>query len=130
MLECLKKSDLKIGAFSSRYRNLIPSLEHVGVLSYFDAIVQGDEVTRHKPDPEGLYAVLEKLNTLPENASMSGDAVVDILAGQNAGVAMTIGITHGFGTLDALKKVNPTYIVSNLDEIPPLLFSNSSSATK
>lgn len=130
MLESLKRAGLKIGAFSSRYHNLIPSLEHVGVLGYFDAIVQGDEVINHKPDPEGLHLVLSKLNVPPAYASMSGDAAVDILAGQAAEVALTIGITHGFGTLEALNKVQPTHIVDHLDEIPPILISYVSSTAR
>lgn len=121
MLDTLQQNRIKLGAFSSRKGNLIPSLKNAGVLNYFGVVVQGSDVLRHKPHPEGLLKALAALAVEPSRASMSGDAVVDIEAGKAAGVALTIGITHGFGTREDLETAKPDFVVDDLQSIPPLL---------
>lgn len=121
MLDALQDNGIKLGAFSSRKGNLIPSLENAGILEYFGVVVQGDEVKNHKPHPEGLWKALSVLETKPANAAMLGDAAVDIEAGKAAKVALTIGITHGFGTRQELEAARPDFIVDNLQSIPALL---------
>ncbi len=123
MLSELQKAGLKMGVFSSRKGHLVPSLEDAGVLEFFDAVVQGDEVVKHKPHPEGLLKALGMLSVEPAKAAMLGDAAVDIQAGKAANVAITIGITHGFGTRKELEAVIPDFIVDNLAEIPALLLN-------
>lgn len=124
MLEELHKAGLKMGVFSSRKGNLVPSLNNAGIVDYFDVVVQGDEVINAKPHPEGLLKVLDHLGVQPDEAVMLGDAAVDIEAGKAAKVAMTVGITHGFGTRDELEKAKPDHIVSSLAEIPSLLLGS------
>lgn len=121
MLDILKEAGLKMGVFSSRKGNLIQSLVNTGVDSYFSSIIQGDQVTKHKPHPEGLFKVLNDLEVSTENAVMLGDSPVDIGAGKAANVALTIGITHGFDTREDLAASNPDYIVDGLLEIPSIV---------
>lgn len=125
MLDTLRHNKIKLGAFSSRKGNLIPSLENAGVLSYFGVVVQGSDVLKHKPHPEGLFKALAALAIEPSRASMLGDAAVDIEAGKAAGVALTIGITHGFGTPEDLAKAKPDFTVDDLQGIPPLLLGRT-----
>ncbi len=125
MLDTLKEAGIKLGAFSSRKGNLIPSLENAGILHYFGVVVQGDEVKQHKPHPEGLLKALKVLGTKPEKAAMLGDAAVDVEAGKAGGVAITVGITHGFGTQEELTAAAPDYIVHDLQSIPPLLIGSA-----
>lgn len=121
MLKELTASGLHLAVFSSRKLTLVSSLEQAGIADFFEIIVQGDEVTNHKPHPEGLFKALAGLETAPKHAAMIGDAAVDILAGKVAGVAMTIGITHGFGTEQELEQANPDYLVATPEQILPLL---------
>ncbi|HSX52837.1 MAG TPA: HAD-IA family hydrolase [Patescibacteria group bacterium] len=123
LLSELQEAGIKLGVFSSRRGHLIPSLENAGVLKFFSAVVQGDEVVKHKPHPEGLLKALKKLSVKPSNAAMLGDAAVDIQAGKAAKVALTIGITHGFGTREELEATNPNYIVDSLSEIASILLN-------
>lgn len=121
----MKAHSIRLGAFSSCYNNLLPSLENAGILNYFSAVVQGDEVKNHKPHPEGLFKVLQILGVPAAEAAMIGDAAVDIAAGKAAKTALTIAITHGFGTRQALELAKPDFFVNNLDEIAPLLLGSS-----
>ena len=127
MLDTLQEEGIKLGAFSSRKGNLVPSLENAGILHYFGVVVQGDDVKNHKPHPEGLLKALDVLGVKPAHAAMLGDAAVDIEAGKAASVALTVGITHGFGTREELEAAAPDFIVHDLHSIPPLLIG---SATK
>ncbi len=121
MLETLQKAGIRMGVFSSRKLTLMPSLVHAGISDFFEVAVQGDEVTHHKPHPEGLFKALAALEIKPERAAMVGDAAVDILAGKAANVALTIGITHGFGTRKELEAADPDHIVDTPAEMTKLL---------
>ncbi len=48
-------------------------------------VVCGDDLPSHKPDPEGLRALLERVGAPAEAALMVGDADVDILGGAECG---------------------------------------------
>ncbi len=124
MLDTLQSGGLKLAAFSSRKGNLVPSLKNAGILHYFGIVVQGDDVQHHKPHPEGLLKALYALSVEPAHAAMLGDAAVDIEAGKRAKVALTVGITHGFGTREALEGAKPDFIVDDLASIAPLLLGN------
>jgi phosphoglycolate phosphatase-like HAD superfamily hydrolase len=123
MLQKFRDSNIKLAVFSSRKLTLLSSLTHAGIADFFEVIVQGDEVTHHKPHPEGLFKALAGLEVKPNNAAMIGDAAVDIFAGKAASVAVTIGITHGFGTRQELEEAEPDYIVTSAQDIPTLLLS-------
>ena len=123
MLQNLKAAGLRLAVFSSRKLTLMSSLEHTGIADFFEVVVQGDEVTHHKPHPEGLFKALAGLETKPEHAAMIGDAAVDILSGKAAGVAKTIGITHGFGTEQELIVAQPDHLVATPEQITKILLA-------
>jgi beta-phosphoglucomutase len=51
----------------------------------FDAIVTGDDVTRHKPDPQGYRIAAERLGVLPENCIVFEDSEIGVTAGRAFG---------------------------------------------
>ena len=58
------------------------------------ASVCGDDLATHKPHPEGLRVVLQRLNVAAAAALYVGDADVDVLAGAELGLR-TVLIRHG-----------------------------------
>lgn len=60
---------------------------------YFSAVVCGDDLPTHKPDPAGLRAILQQLDVAPEHTLFLGDADVDVLGGVSCGVD-TVLIRH------------------------------------
>lgn len=46
----------------------------------------GEDVSRSKPDPEGVHLALLRLETPPKEALLVGDSPLDIQAGKAAGV--------------------------------------------
>ena len=62
------------------------SLGYFDMLKYFDYIVTGTEVKEHKPNPEGMYKLLNFFNVEPEECLMIGDSTADIQVAKSSGV--------------------------------------------
>ncbi|HEY1085773.1 MAG TPA: HAD hydrolase-like protein [Candidatus Saccharimonadales bacterium] len=80
------------------------------------AIITGDDVSAHKPDPEPVYAVLDRLGVKPEYAVAFGDHMVDMKSAAAAGVTRRVGVTHGFDDEEILRQAGASHIVNSLDE--------------
>ena len=96
VLEFLKTRDLPI-ALGSASKNAKPILEKVGLLSYFNSIVDGNSVTKAKPDPEVFLIASSNLNVEPKNCVVFEDAIAGI---QAANIAQMTSI--GIGDSDTL----------------------------
>src|SRR5262249_53435659 len=82
----LKQRDLSLGIVSTKYRHRIEAvLARDGLLDPIDVIVGGEDVSRHKPDPEGLFKALEKLQTPLGRALYVGDSIIDAIVAERAG---------------------------------------------
>lgn len=90
VLEFLKDRQIPI-ALGSASKNARPILDKVKLLTYFDDIVDGNNVTKAKPDPEVFLIAADKLGVHPENCVVFEDAVAGIQAA-NAAKMVSIGI--------------------------------------
>ena len=95
VLKFLKDNKQPI-ALGSASKNARPILEKTGILSYFDAIVDGNDVTNAKPDPEVFLIAAKLLNVKPENAVVFEDSVAGI---QAANIANMVSIGIGDKTI-------------------------------
>ena len=75
----------------SASKNARPILEKVNILNYFDDIVDGNDVSNAKPDPEVFIVGARKANQTNENSSVFEDSVAGIEAANIAGMT-SIGI--------------------------------------
>ncbi|WP_447635858.1 beta-phosphoglucomutase [Flavobacterium microcysteis] len=85
------KEKKQLIALGSASKNARPILEKTGIIHYFDAIVDGNDVSNAKPDPEVFLRAAELLNTEPENAIVFEDSVAGIQAANSANMT-SIGI--------------------------------------
>lgn len=90
VLQYLKEKKQLI-ALGSASKNARPILEKTGIISYFDAIVDGNDVSNAKPDPEVFLRATQLLNVNPENAIVFEDSVAGIQAANIAHMT-SIGI--------------------------------------
>ena len=90
ILEFLKTNKQPI-ALGSASKNARPILEKTGTLHYFDAIVDGNDVSNAKPDPEVFLQAAKLLGVSPENAIVFEDSVAGIQAANMAGMT-SVGI--------------------------------------
>ena len=90
ILEFLKENNQGI-ALGSASKNARPILEKTGILSYFNVIIDGNDVTNAKPDPEVFVQAAKGLQIANENAIVFEDSVAGIQAA-NAAKMVSIGI--------------------------------------
>lgn len=98
VLNFLKERNIPI-ALGSASKNARPILEKVALLHYFDILVDGNNVTKAKPDPEVFLIGAEKLGVRPENCIVFEDAVAGIAAANNANM-----VSIGIGSADVLSE--------------------------
>ncbi len=116
-LENVLKMPVKKAIFTSKGRlGTDRDLDILGLHGVFDAIVTADDVKRVKPDPEGIFKILEMVREEPKRTFMVGDTEMDILAAKNAGVR-SIAVTWGFRQREFLEKYKPDFLVSTPEEI-------------
>ncbi len=90
ILEYLKENNIPI-ALGSASKNAQPILEKVGLLSYFDTIVDGNNVTKAKPDSEVFLLAAKQLGVNSNDCVVFEDAVAGVEAA-NAANMISIGI--------------------------------------
>lgn len=108
-LKWMKTHNRKI-ALGSASKNAKPILEKIGLMEYFDAIVDGNEVSKAKPDPEVFLLAAERTNSQPEECVVFEDAVAGIQAANAAGM-----ISIGIGDKEVLKEAD--FVVKNFTEL-------------
>jgi len=104
----------KLGAPARTALRLAGLQQHVGVL------VTIEDTDRHKPDPQPLLHALQQVGASPEQAVYVGDAVVDIAAARNAGMA-AIGVTWGAGAREAVLEARPDVVADTVEELLTVL---------
>ena len=90
ILEFIKEKNQLIG-LGSASKNARPILEKVKILHLFDAIVDGNDVTNAKPDPEVFVRAAKLLNATNEDSMVFEDSVAGIQAANIANMT-SIGI--------------------------------------
>lgn len=90
ILDYLKNNKQGI-ALGSASKNAKPILEKTGIMSYFDAIVDGNDVSNAKPDPEVFLQAAKLLNATNENSIVFEDSVAGIQAANIANMT-SVGI--------------------------------------
>jgi len=90
-------------AVASASRNTTPVLQHLGVLSYFDAIVDGNSITRSKPAPDVFLKAAERLDCQPDGCLVLEDSLSGIQAAAAAGMCVAgLGLAERLSPADAV----------------------------
>jgi beta-phosphoglucomutase len=101
-------------AIGSASKNAPLIVERLGILSLFDAIVDGNKVDRPKPDPEVFLVAAEELGLPALTCVVFEDAQAGILAARAAGMSAV-----GVGRREDLESAD--WVVPNLVDIGELL---------
>ena len=94
----------------SASKNARTILEKVNLRSKFNAIVDGNNVKKAKPNPEVFVKAAELLKVDPKECVVFEDSVAGIQAANIAGM-----ISIGIGKQEVLKKAN--YVFNDFTEI-------------
>jgi len=109
VLQWLKDKNQPV-ALGSASKNARPILEKVGILHYFDAIVDGNDVANAKPDPEVFLTAARLLGLPSKGAIVFEDSVAGIQAANVAGM-----VSVGIGNKEILHEAQ--YIFNDFTEI-------------
>jgi beta-phosphoglucomutase len=90
VLKFLKENKQGI-ALGSASKNAKPILEKTGIMDYFDVVVDGNDVSNAKPDPEVFLQAAKLLNATNENSIVFEDSVAGIQAANIANMT-SVGI--------------------------------------
>lgn len=108
-LSNLKVNNIKI-ALGSASKNSMMILNNLQLVPYFDSIIDGNKVSKAKPDPEVFLLAAKELSVEPECCVVFEDAQAGIEAAKRAKMKAI-----GVGTKDVLKGADK--IISSFEQI-------------
>lgn len=103
-------------ATNERRENLDALLPAFGLDAFFSATICENEVTRSKPDPEMLTALLKRLGADSSKTLLVGDSILDMEMGQRAG-CRTCGAGYGTHSAEMLKGMFPDHLIGRPKEL-------------
>lgn len=116
-LAAFRNEGIRMGIATSRsLRSLEMLLKQFDLADYFSCLATVESVTRHKPAPDTVLYVLDKMELDASETLVVGDTTFDIIMGQGAG-CKTCGVTYGNHDKQMLASVNPDLIVDSFVEI-------------
>lgn len=107
-LAALKNDGFKI-AIGSSSKNTPIILEQIGLSDYFDAVSDGNNIKKSKPDPEVFLKAAEMLKLPPENCLVVEDADAGIEAGNKGGMK-TLSVNGAKGADFYMKDLSEGYL--------------------
>jgi phosphoglycolate phosphatase len=128
IIPALKAQGYRLGIVSTKYEYRIKAvLDREGMTAQFEEIVGGNDVEKHKPDPEGLQLILKRMNLSSEDAAYVGDSVADAMAARSAGIDF-IGVLSGVTDRDALAEFNHVRILNSIKELGQIFMTKKREA--
>ncbi len=97
-------------ALGSASKNSMMILEKIGMVDLFDAIIDGNKVSKAKPDPEVFLKGAEAVGVTPAGCVVFEDAIAGIEAAIAGGMKAV-----GIGSPDVLTEAN--LVISGLDKM-------------
>lgn len=94
-LRSLKENGYRV-AIGSSSKNAPIILKRIGLDTFFDAVSDGNKITKSKPDPEVFLRAADMLGVRYANCMVVEDADAGIAAGKAAGMkTLAVGGAHG-----------------------------------
>lgn len=122
LLDLLDSLKIKY-VLGSASKNASLILKQVNLLDRFSGIVDGNSVSKAKPDPEVFLIGAQMLNLQPENCVVFEDAIAGVEAANKANM-----ISIGIGDKKTLSEANFNF--NNLTEVPNNFFTEVISEIK
>ncbi len=120
-LDNLKENNILLSIGSNAIRkNVLMTIEELGITNYFSSIICGDEVSRGKPDPEMYLKTLSNLKVSKNECIIFEDSIEGVEAARNADIKV-VGVTSSqssekLKSVGAFKTIND-YTKIRLDNI-------------
>lgn len=117
LLALLKERDCMVGIVTTKFHYRIEQiLDKFGITSLVDYIVGGEDVKEAKPNPEGLFCIIEKMGLSKDSVLYIGDSWIDASAAHSAKVDFA-GVTTGTTAREEFEKYPYICILESLEEL-------------
>lgn len=125
LLRRLHAAGVRTGIVTTKFRYRIAEiLRKFDIEPLVDTVVGGEDVSRPKPDPEGIRTAAAALGVSLGHVLYIGDSVIDAQTASAAGVDF-IGVTTGTTGRDALAAYPALEIFDRLDRLGGWLYGDS-----
>ncbi len=108
-LQSLRENNIKI-ALGSASKNSRLILEKINMIEYFDAIIDGNDITKGKPDPQVFLLGASATNCKPEKCVVFEDALAGVQAGKAGGMKV-------IGVGDATILTEADFVIKGFEEM-------------
>ena len=117
LLAALKTAGVPAAIVSTKPGDTIRNIfKHQGRLDLLTLVIGGDEVTRSKPDPEGVRLALDRLGLTADRALFCGDTVIDAATAQ-AGGCDFCAVLNGTTPREAFADYPHVHIADDLSDL-------------
>lgn len=117
----LRERGMQLGVVSTKFRYRLETiLVRDGLRPEFRCLIGGEDVTRHKPDPEALERALEALRVERGAVLYVGDSLVDAQAAERAGIGF-VAVRSGVTDPDAFAAHPSEALLPSVAELPAWL---------
>ncbi len=118
LLDSLKAQGYALGVCTNKQESLtVAILEQMDLAKYFSAVIGGDSLPVHKPDPKPLERTYEMLKAT--SRLYVGDSEVDAETAQNAGVVFAL-YTQGYRK-SPVSEIPHQFKFTHFDALPKII---------
>lgn len=125
-LDALKSEGYQLALVTNKPSRFLPTLlAELKMTEYFDLVLGADDVAARKPHPAPIFMTLGHFGIRQDELLFVGDSKNDIDCAKDAGVR-TVGVTYGYNFGRSITAENPTFVISDMLELLPIvsLFSS------
>lgn len=117
VLSYIKEQGRKLAIFTGKgVHTTTITMDEFGIRDYFDLVVTGNDVAKHKPSAEGIQTIMRRFGLVPEEVLMVGDSVADVKAAHEAGVKIAAVLWDSYGKEKVLK-METDYVFHDVREL-------------
>ena len=117
MLKALKDKGIQLAVLSNKPdRQTVKVVKAIFGEELFDYAQGQKEGIRRKPEPDGVWYLMEQMHVSKEECLYIGDSEVDAATGRNAGLK-TIGVLWGFRDRKTLETAGEDHLIERPEEL-------------
>ena len=121
MLKTLKEQGFMLGVVSNKIESLVHrGLEVCGIKDYFDTIICNEQVSKAKPDPQGLLEACKSVGHNHDDLIYVGDSEVDVATAKRIS-AYSVGVIFDEDRATQMKEVKPCAIITSWNQFIDLV---------
>lgn len=117
MLKALKDRGIHLAVLSNKPdRQTVKVVKEIFGDNIFDYAQGQKDCIRRKPEPDGVWYLMEQMQVSKEECLYIGDSEVDAATGKNAGLK-TIGVLWGFRDRKTLETAGADHLIERPEEL-------------